>query len=411
MVKPEIPADEDARLRALLELAILDTPPEEILDGCVALAAKCCGTSQAMVSLIDRERQWLKAIYPKGSFPQETSRDVSFCGHAVAHDDVLVVNDASKDPRFADNPLVQSGLRFYAGVPLHARDGQPLGTLCVVDSVPRELSAEQLRILRIIADHIEQHLVLRHVTLELAAMQRDARAAQEILAETEARRRDTTAMLVHDLKNPLAAVTLIAEHVRRHPDVPPDARRALADVVASAEVAERMVVDALDVARSDTGALRARFVDFDLAAIVGRLLCRVRYLAEERQQTLELDSRLDDPIVRGDSTLIARALRNLLDNAFKYAPEGQPIRVELRAAGGDVEIRVADDGPTVPAAMRGKIFDEYFRAEELESMVRPSHGLGLALCAIVAQLHRGRAWVEPGPAERGNVFVLRMQRR
>ncbi len=155
------PKDEASRLTALASLAILDTPPEQAFDDLARVAAELCGVPVALVSFVDRDRQWFKARVQVDAV--ETSRGVSFCARALEAREVLIVADTHADPRFADNPFVTStpGVRFYAGVPLHVDDGSAVGTLCVLDYVPRELSKTQLTMLQSLARQIASELRLR----------------------------------------------------------------------------------------------------------------------------------------------------------------------------------------------------------------------------------------------------------
>jgi EAL domain-containing protein (putative c-di-GMP-specific phosphodiesterase class I) len=178
-----IPADEAKRLAVLQRYRILDTAYEAIFDEIAAAAARVCGTPMSAVSLVDAERQWFKARV--GLKVAETSRNLAFCAHTVmdpAH--LLVVNDATADERFASNPLVtgEPGIRFYAGAPLVAPDGSAVGSLCVIDSKPRELSGAQLVVLRQLAVHViaifEAKQQLAELTEQLDALgQRHLRLA------------------------------------------------------------------------------------------------------------------------------------------------------------------------------------------------------------------------------------------
>jgi serine/threonine-protein kinase len=162
MLLPATPDNEDERLAVLCQCGVLDTEPEPAFDDVVKLAGQLCATPMAAVSLVDRQRQWFKA---RIGLPQpETSRDESFCAHAiVAPDRPFVVSDTHDDQRFADHPLVTGDpyIRFYAGIPLVLDDGAAVGTLCVIDRVPRELSQPQLDALHMLARQVTTELRLR----------------------------------------------------------------------------------------------------------------------------------------------------------------------------------------------------------------------------------------------------------
>lgn len=155
------PRDEEARLQDLIRYEVLDTPPEESFDEVTRLAAKICGTPIALVSLVDANRQWFKSRV--GLDAAQTPRDMAFCAHAVTQSDLLVVPDALADERFADNPLVTSEphIRFYAGTPLITPSGHVVGTLCVIDRTPRQLSPDQIEALQVLGRQVVQLLELR----------------------------------------------------------------------------------------------------------------------------------------------------------------------------------------------------------------------------------------------------------
>jgi diguanylate cyclase (GGDEF)-like protein len=158
MKAPPLPVDESARLAALHGLGLLDTPGEERFDRITRLARRLFGVPMATISLVDEERQWFMS-HP-GLEIGQTPRDISFCGHAILGDQIMEVPDAAADPRFHDNPLVtgEPYVRFYAGCPLKTPDGSKIGTLCVMDRAPRQLSAEDRALLRDLAEMAEQEL-------------------------------------------------------------------------------------------------------------------------------------------------------------------------------------------------------------------------------------------------------------
>ena len=160
-------ANEPARLRALRAYHILDTDPEQVFDDLTLLASQVCGTPIALITLVDENRQWFKSKV--GTDVQETARNISFCAHAIEQPGLFVVPDTLTDGRFRDNPMVvnEPHIRFYAGAPLLTRDGDPLGTICVVDSRPRTLTDDQRAALNALRRQAETQLELRRKLDEL----------------------------------------------------------------------------------------------------------------------------------------------------------------------------------------------------------------------------------------------------
>lgn len=187
---------EEARLAALAGYRILDTPRERDFDDVAALASEICGTPMAVVNLIGDGRQFFKAEVGLGV--RETPLASSFCAKAILEEEFLIVPDASRDPRFECNPLVtgEPGLRFYAGALLRTEDGHAIGTVCVLDVVPRELTGLQERTLRVLARQVMKQLELRRAVAELDL----AQARQRVLNEE----------LSHRLKNTLSLVQALA---------------------------------------------------------------------------------------------------------------------------------------------------------------------------------------------------------
>ncbi len=162
-----IPKNEPERVAALKKYEVLDTAAETIFDNIAEMAAMICGTPIAMISLVDSHRQWFKAKV--GLTVDETARDIAFCAHAIMERELFVVRDATTDKRFASNPLVTADpkIRFYAGAPLVTPEDHAIGTLCVIDRVPRELSSQQKNVLGLLGRQVMALLDLRRQVMLL----------------------------------------------------------------------------------------------------------------------------------------------------------------------------------------------------------------------------------------------------
>ena len=162
---PPRPHNEAVRLAALRAQQVLDSLPEQMFDDIVRVASNVCGTPIALISLVDEDRQWFKAKV--GLAASETPRDQAFCAHAILQpDQPFVVPDATQDPRFAQNPLVTGSpdIRMYAGAPIVSHSGHALGTVCVIDQTPRDLTPDQIDSLQALSRQVSHLLELRRVT-------------------------------------------------------------------------------------------------------------------------------------------------------------------------------------------------------------------------------------------------------
>lgn len=209
MVKPEIPTNEKQRLKALKSFNILDTLEEKEYDAITRIAADICDTPMALVSLIDEDRQWFKSHH--GIDATETPRDLAFCAHAInTPDSLFVVNDANKDDRFFDNPLVTGGpsVQFYAGAPLNTKDGESIGTLCVIDIKPRkEFTERQRASLKDLADQVMAQLELRRQNIQQKIINEELRIKNDQLKHLSYR-------LAHDMKTPLLGISSIVGFIK-----------------------------------------------------------------------------------------------------------------------------------------------------------------------------------------------------
>ena len=176
---PELPPNETQRQQSLESLNILETAIEERFERVTRLAARLTGVPIASITMIDGGRQWFKSMYGLNS--TETPRDISFCGHTILGDEPLVVEDATKDDRFFDNPLVTGDprIRFYAGFPVHAPDGHKIGSLCVIDRQPRVLTPSQIEDLKDLAAMVEVEIKSKQLAVAQMRMNEELAAAKK----------------------------------------------------------------------------------------------------------------------------------------------------------------------------------------------------------------------------------------
>jgi len=210
---PEQPANEDQRLSALEQSQLLDTPPEERFDRITRLASRLFNVPIALVSLVDKDRQWFKSCYGLGV--RETARDISFCGHAILGADAFIVENALNDHRFADNPLVtgEPSIRFYAGAPLEDRSGNRLGTLCLIDRKPRAFSAEDKHNLRDLADMVEREFQYQELGSYYGERTRALNILNEIALDNEGSESERVERALETANHFLRTETAIVSHI------------------------------------------------------------------------------------------------------------------------------------------------------------------------------------------------------
>lgn len=380
MIAAEYPG-EAQRIETLRQCHILDTPPEETYDRITHIAAELCATPVAVLTLVDERRQWFKAEIGLGL--RETARDLSFCAHTILEQQMLVVKDALLDPRFADNALVigPPGIRFYAGVPLFAANGHPLGSLAVIDLQPRELAKNQLEGLALLAREVETQLALRRTCATLSAYT-DQRAG-------------ITAMVVHDMNNPLSVAACLLTLVLERPALSSESRADLEDVRQALGAVQGMTSDLLDVTLSVEGRMRPRLTTTDARALFGDLAHAANIRALATNHTFSSRITAGHEGLTTDAGWLGRVVANLVDNACKYSPRGSHVTLEIEMrAGGSLRVQITDEGPGVPAEHRSEIFDKHFRLTRESEFGRPGTGLGLAFCKLAVETLGGRIGVE-----------------
>ncbi|MGX6601401.1 GAF domain-containing sensor histidine kinase [Micromonosporaceae bacterium Da 78-11] len=371
---------EQQRIAAVHAYRVLDTPPESDFDDIAQLAAQLCRTPIALVSLVDTDRQWFKAKV--GLDVCETPRDTSFCAHAMWDDDVMQVPDARVDPRFADNPLVlgDPNIRFYAGAPLVTPAGVPLGSLCVIDTVPRVLTPAEVHGLTTLARHVV-------VQLELRQYARDVQALNERLRSADRLKDEFIARVTHELRTPLTSIHGYLE-VLDDPELSPAANAQFVERIRrNSDRLMHLVDDMLLASQVNTDTIKLDRQPVDLADLASTATVQNRVLATAKGLTVTADATGPVPVV-ADGRRIAQVLDRLLLNAVKFTDHGG-ITVTATSSGTAAVLQVRDTGVGISAEDRLRVLSPFRRSAAAERDEVQGIGLGLAIVKAIVDAHGG----------------------
>jgi len=388
-MKAPQPADEPARLAALEDAQVLDTSPEEDFDDIARLAAEICGTPTALVSLVDRDRQWFKAKV--GTDVTETRRDLSFCSYTVLGYEVMEVPDAAVDPRYADNPLVTTAdnpIRFYAGAPVVLDGSHSVGTVCVVDRVPRRLTDRQRRALRSLARHAS-------VLLELRRYARHAGEIADRLRRLDRMKDSFLANVSHEFRTPLSTIRGYLEMLLEGDIDAETTHRFLSVMERNSDRLLRLIDEVLLVARVSDEGVQLDLAELDLAELAHQVATSCRPLAEHREVKLSVRSGSPVP-ARGDVKRLAQAVNHLVVNAIKFTGPGGEITVDS-AADPEPELIITDTGTGIPAEDLPHVFDRFYRSAAADVMAVQGPGLGLAIVKSIIEAHHGSVHLDSEP--------------
>lgn len=406
-MKATLPANELQRLDALHQCQVLDTPPEGAFDDITALAAKLLNAPISLVSLVDETRQWFKSRH--GLEVPHTPREISFCSHAILEAGFFEIPDALDDPRFVDNPLVtgQPHIRFYAGTTLLTADGRALGTLNVIDTVPRKLSESERQTLTVLGRQVTAQLELRRKALELrqeVAERQRARAAAE---EANQAKSQFLARMSHEMRTPLNAILGFAQLMQIENAARPDpstVNRA-GQILRAGELLLELVNETLDLARIEASAIDLHPEDQPLGPLVRACIELLSEAAQQLQIELHNAVELDGgPCLRVDGRRLKQILINLLSNAIKYNSPGGCVSVTATAHWGRVCIAVKDSGPGIEEAKLAQLFQPFNRLGAERTAVVGT-GLGLAIAKRLAELMGGDLGVQSVVGS-GTTFTL-----
>lgn len=370
MIAPAIPINEDLRLEALRSLNILDTEPEKEYDDITALAAHLCDTKTALISLADSNRQWFKSKY--GMHSCEMPRENSYCAHTILYPkEIQVVPDARKDERFAGNPLTEGEhpVIFYAGVPLIDKDGFALGTLCVIDSIPKELTPVQINSLKALANHVMLLFELNKKNRDLEFMQNELKKQNESLSEF-------AGIISHDMKMPLANMIMTTDVLKAsYQDIiDEDGKKYLDYLKQSSFTLSDYIDNLLAHYESDKLVASASAEKFD-----------INHLLEEIIDLLNLNEEItfnfpeDNMDLNCNRAALEQILLNLIGNSLKYNDKKHiVIDVECCQDTNNYYFKISDNGIGIPLDRQQTIFDLFTTVSNTDRNGKKGNGIGLS---------------------------------
>ncbi|MDN3583383.1 GAF domain-containing sensor histidine kinase [Mucilaginibacter flavus] len=378
MTPATLPENEYSRLQDLYGTGLLDTPNENEFDDIVKLASALCDMPISLISLVDANRQWFKARV--GLDATETNRDVSFCSHAILHDQIFEIPDALLDIRFSDNPLVVSGpaIRFYAGVPLVTNTGSRLGTLCVIDRTPRYLTDEQRFALKVLAANVIKVAELRIKNKQL-----------QYLTETQKR---IISILAHDVRNPLASIKSIIDFKTRDILDADEANEMMAIVSDQMDSTLAMVENVVKWGELQIKFSRFKYDDFNFNELAERVLASELLKAKTKNNIL-INSAAPGTVIHSDKQALEFILRNLISNANKYTHNGS-ITLSIQQFDHSSVIEVIDTGVGMSAEKAQSLLNNHDNTSTPGTDNETGNGMGLLLVREFIDRLNGKISIE-----------------
>jgi len=398
MIKPKISENESERLENLKSYAILDTLPEKEYDEITYLASQICGTPISLISIIDETRQWFKSHH--GLQATETPKEYAFCAHAINDQDkILIVPDSRIDERFHDNPLVTDNpyVIFYAGIPLVSPNGYSLGTLCVIDNVPRKLDETQIQSLKALANQLVKLMELRISLIEIDK-------SRQKLKELNATKDKLFSIIGHDLRGPIGSFKSLIELLISGYDLSDTS--SLIDILQVIQKTANSTYDLLENllawAKSQQNEIVFIPEEIELKPLVSIIIDLFVELSKNKEISL-INNIPENSIVFADKNMLMTVLRNLISNAIKFTPNGKQIQIFVDKSRIEHIVVIKDEGTGIKPENLMKLFKNTEHFSTYGTDGEKGSGLGLLLCKDFIEKHDGKIWVE-SELDKGSIF-------
>ncbi len=387
-----IPSNDEERLHALRSYDILDTEPEEIFDYFTDLAAAYLDTPIALISLVDESRQWFKSR--QGIDAEETPRELSFCAHAIMENDVFIVGDATKDDRFSTNPLVTENpnIRFYAGAPLIDKNGFRLGTLCAIDSKPREISEREERVLKKLAALVIEQFEARRTNILLQDQQKELEIAKRAAEDANRAKTDFLSAMSHELRTPMNAILGFGQLLGQMPGETLSEKQTdyTQQILNSGQHLLELIDQVLELSKIEADRISLSLESVSPIAVIEECIKMLSGKADDYDVVIHQNCAKEELAnLWTDRGRFRQILINLMSNAIKYNREGGSLTITAEKIDGlRLKFSIADTGLGIPTAQQAYIFEPFNRLGKENTAVEGT-GIGLTICKQIVEFLGG----------------------
>jgi signal transduction histidine kinase len=382
-----VPANEQNRLEKLRDYQIVDTHSEDTFDKIALMASQIFGTPSSFITFVDDDKVFLKSNLSQLPFT-EVDRAASLCSLVILSDEITVFNDTHTVDYLMDNSFIalDGGMRFFAGAPLKSPEGYNVGAICVGDSQPREVSNEQLDMLKtlasIVIDKLENRLRYRKTVESQVNLMNIA---------------------LHEIKNPLASINLANDILKK--DI--SAKDKMTDMIrSSVKRIQSKLADLLMQSELEEKELTLSIEEVDMKELFCRVLNNFELLAKRKKQVIELKCDELLPIIQADKAKLTDILHNLVSNAIKYSYYGTTIHIIAQEANGCVQIEVKDEGQGLSEHDVDKLFTKFAKLSSKPTGKETSNGLGLSITKSLVELHHGTIEAISEGKDKGTSFII-----